>query len=34
MQITADMRRAGGYHVLARAGQFTIWASGGDHGAH
>ena len=34
MQITADMRRAGGYHVLARAGQFTIWASGGDHGPH
>jgi 4-amino-4-deoxy-L-arabinose transferase-like glycosyltransferase len=34
MQITADMRRAGGYHVVARAGQFTIWASGGDHGAH
>jgi 4-amino-4-deoxy-L-arabinose transferase-like glycosyltransferase len=26
-QITADMRRAGGYYVLARAGQFTIWAS-------
>jgi 4-amino-4-deoxy-L-arabinose transferase-like glycosyltransferase len=25
-QITADMRRAGGYYVLARAGQFTIWA--------
>jgi Dolichyl-phosphate-mannose-protein mannosyltransferase len=34
LQITADMRRAGGYHVLARAGQFTIWASGGDHGPH
>jgi hypothetical protein len=27
IQITADMRRAGGYYVLARAGQFTIWAS-------
>jgi 4-amino-4-deoxy-L-arabinose transferase-like glycosyltransferase len=26
-EITADMRHAGGYHVLARAGQFTIWAS-------
>jgi Dolichyl-phosphate-mannose-protein mannosyltransferase len=26
-QITADMRRTGGYHVLARAGRFTIWAS-------
>ncbi len=26
-QITADMRRAGGYYVLARAGRFTIWAS-------
>ncbi len=25
--ITADMQRAGGYYVLARAGQFTIWAS-------
>jgi hypothetical protein len=34
VQITADMRRAGGYHVLTRAGQFTIWASGGDHGPH
>ncbi len=34
LQITGDMRRAGGYHVLARAGQFTIWASGGDHGPH
>jgi 4-amino-4-deoxy-L-arabinose transferase-like glycosyltransferase len=36
-QITADMGRAGGYYVLARAGQFTIWASretprGGNHG--
>ena len=28
-QITADMRRAGGYHVLAHAGRFTIWASRG-----
>ena len=27
LQITADMRRAGGYYVLARAGRFTIWAS-------
>jgi Dolichyl-phosphate-mannose-protein mannosyltransferase len=26
-QITADMRRAGGYYVLMRAGRFTIWAS-------
>ncbi len=26
-QITADMRHAGGYFVLARAGRFTIWAS-------
>jgi len=26
-EITADMRRAGGYHVLAHAGEFTIWAS-------
>jgi 4-amino-4-deoxy-L-arabinose transferase-like glycosyltransferase len=34
MQLIADMRRAGGYHVMARAGQFTIWASGGDHGPH
>ncbi len=42
-QITADMRHAGGYYVLARAGQFTIWASGaptparssgGDRGRH
>ena len=33
-QITADMHRAGGYYVLARAGEFTIWASGGDHGPH
>jgi hypothetical protein len=38
--ITADMRRAGGYYVLARAGSFTIWASrapgtaGGDRGRH
>jgi len=28
-QITADMRHTGGYDVLARAGQFTIWASHG-----
>jgi Dolichyl-phosphate-mannose-protein mannosyltransferase len=38
-QITADMRHAGGYYVLARAGRFTIWASrvpepGGNHGRH
>jgi hypothetical protein len=33
-QITADMHRAGGYYVLARAGEFTIWASRGDHGPH
>jgi 4-amino-4-deoxy-L-arabinose transferase-like glycosyltransferase len=26
-QITADMRQAGGYHVVARAGRFTIWAT-------
>ncbi len=26
-KITADMLHAGGYVVLARAGQFTIWAS-------
>jgi 4-amino-4-deoxy-L-arabinose transferase-like glycosyltransferase len=26
-QITADMRHAGGYYVLARAGRFTIWAA-------
>ena len=26
-QITADMRHAGGYYVLARADRFTIWAS-------
>ena len=29
IQITADMRRVGGYYVLARAGRFTIWASHG-----
>jgi len=41
VQITADMRRAGGYYVLARAGRFTIWASrehvpsgGGNRGPH
>jgi 4-amino-4-deoxy-L-arabinose transferase-like glycosyltransferase len=27
VQIAADMRRAGGYYALARAGRFTIWAS-------
>jgi 4-amino-4-deoxy-L-arabinose transferase-like glycosyltransferase len=26
-QITAAMRRAGGYYVLAHAGRYTIWAS-------
>jgi hypothetical protein len=26
-QITADMRRAGGYYVVAHVGRFTIWAS-------
>ena len=26
-EITADMRHTGGYYMLARAGQFTIWAS-------
>ncbi len=26
-QITTDMRRAGHYYVLARAGRYTIWAS-------
>jgi hypothetical protein len=25
--IVADMRQAGGYHVLARTGRFTIWAT-------
>jgi hypothetical protein len=34
LQVTADMRKAGGYYVLAHAGQFTIWAWGGDHGTH
>jgi 4-amino-4-deoxy-L-arabinose transferase-like glycosyltransferase len=38
-QITADMRRAGDYYVLARAGRFTIWASrvpepGGNRARH
>jgi hypothetical protein len=28
-QITADLRQAGGYHVLAQAGRFTVWADGG-----
>jgi hypothetical protein len=26
-EITADMRHAGGYYILARAGRFTVWAS-------
>lgn len=26
-EITLDIRRAGGYHILARSGRFTIWAS-------
>jgi 4-amino-4-deoxy-L-arabinose transferase-like glycosyltransferase len=25
-EITADMRRAGGYYILARTGRFTVWA--------
>jgi 4-amino-4-deoxy-L-arabinose transferase-like glycosyltransferase len=25
-EITADMHRAGGYYVMARAGRFTVWA--------
>jgi hypothetical protein len=34
-QITADLRRTGGYHVLARAGRFTVWADGGGrHAGH
>jgi 4-amino-4-deoxy-L-arabinose transferase-like glycosyltransferase len=41
--IAADMRRTGGYYVMAHAGQFTIWASRaaapgrpsrGHHGRH
>lgn len=28
-QIAADLRQAGGYHVLTQAGRFTIWADGG-----
>jgi hypothetical protein len=36
--VTADMRRAGGYYVLARTGPFTIWASrapaGSSRGRH
>jgi 4-amino-4-deoxy-L-arabinose transferase-like glycosyltransferase len=41
-EITADMRRAGGYYMMARAGRFTVWAlresapalrpGGGTHG--
>jgi 4-amino-4-deoxy-L-arabinose transferase-like glycosyltransferase len=27
VEITADMRHAGGYYVLSRVGRFTIWAS-------
>jgi hypothetical protein len=27
LQVTADMRRAGGYYVMTRAGRFTVWAS-------
>jgi hypothetical protein len=27
IQIAADMRHAGGYYVVARAGKFTVWAS-------
>ena len=34
-QITADLRRTSGYHVLARAGRFTVWAEGGgQHAGH
>jgi hypothetical protein len=34
-QITADLRRTSGYHVLARAGRFTVWAEGGRrHAGH
>jgi 4-amino-4-deoxy-L-arabinose transferase-like glycosyltransferase len=42
-QIIADMGHAGGYHVVAAAGRFTIWAArsqasaqpaGGDHAPH
>jgi 4-amino-4-deoxy-L-arabinose transferase-like glycosyltransferase len=28
-KITADVRQAGGYYVLAQAGRFTVWADGG-----
>ena len=28
-QITADMRHAGGYYVVARAGRYIIWAARG-----
>jgi Dolichyl-phosphate-mannose-protein mannosyltransferase len=28
-QIAADVRQAGGYHVLAQTGRFTVWADGG-----
>jgi 4-amino-4-deoxy-L-arabinose transferase-like glycosyltransferase len=43
VQITADMRQAGGYYVLAHAGRFTVWAwrepvpaaqDGGKRGRH
>jgi hypothetical protein len=39
LQVAADMRRAGGYYVLERAGRFTIWASragesGGNRAGH
>ncbi|HEY2280634.1 MAG TPA: hypothetical protein VGI00_19930 [Streptosporangiaceae bacterium] len=34
-QITADLRRTSGYHVLARTGRFTVWADGGGrHAGH
>ena len=26
-QLTADMRRTGGYYVLGHPGRFTVWAS-------
>jgi hypothetical protein len=28
-QIAVDVRQAGGYHVLAQTGRFTVWADGG-----
>ncbi len=34
LQITTDMRHAGGYYMLAEVGHFTVWAYGGDRGSH